>query len=204
MGRQRCPNGHRHFLWGRGRSRVKPGRAAPCEPRVGPGHHHPGAPDTRRHHPGAASGQDMDHQGLGQEGGSHRAGEDGRGAGPTARVCPQVPGREEVSWGGGPGWAPLMFWPRCPGSSGGQQGPPGSHAWMLFVPGSLAADPSASSRSWAEEAWGWGTESRPVLPAFPPRPEAWRTPPREGVGQAACAPTGGPLLEAGCLSQPRS
>ena len=41
----------------------------------------------------------MDYQGLGQDGGSHRAGEEGRGAGPAARVCPGAwAGRGKLGW----------------------------------------------------------------------------------------------------------
>ena len=152
----------------------------------------------------------MDHQGPGLEGGSHGTGvlqarEDGRGAGPAARGHPWVPRRKEASrgWRARLGTAHVLA--TVPRELWEPGGPSRSHAWMFFVTGSLTSDPLANSRSRAGEAWSWETESGPVLPAFLSRQEAWRAPPREGVGQAACALTGEPLLEAGCsLSQPHS
>lgn len=111
--------------------------------------------------------------------------EDGREQSPQPVCVHGHLGGKRQAGGGGPGWAPLMFWPQCPGSSGSQEGP---HAWMFFVPGSLASDPSANLRSRAGEAWSGGAESGPVLLAFLPRPEAWRATPRWGCGPDGLCP----------------
>lgn len=127
--------------------------------------------------------------------------EDGREQSPQPVFVHGRLGGKRQAGDGGPGWAPLMFWPQCPGSSGSQEGP---HAWMFFVPGSLASDPSANLRSRAGEAWSGGQKvalcsSHSCLAQKPGGQHQGGV-----VGQTACAPTGGPLLEVRCLSQPCS
>lgn len=207
MGRQCCPNGHRHSYGGGAAAESNQAGPLPVSPARGLGKIIPGLLAPTGITQGQQVGRAWTTRGRGWKGApmeqecskrEKTAGEQG----PQPVCIHGCLGRKRQAGGGGPGCALLMFWPWCPGSFGSQEGPPGSHAWTFFVPGSLASDPLANSRSWAGEAWSWETESGPVLPAFLSCPEAWWAPPREGVGQAACAPTGEPLLEAGCFSLP--
>lgn len=130
MGRQCCPNGHRHSYGGGAAAESSQAGPLPVSPAQGRGTIIPGLLAPTGITQGQQVGRAWTTRGRGWKGApteqecskrEKTAGEQG----PQPVGIHGCLGGKRQAGGGGPGWAPLTFWPRCPGSFGSQEGPPG-------------------------------------------------------------------------------